>query len=170
MVDTPRGIRNNNPGNIDWSSANNWVGQLGRETGVTNPRFVRFDTIENGIRALSKNLLTYFGRGLDTVREIISTWAPPNENNTSAYVNAVARELGVSPDQSLNLRDANTLEGLTTAIIKHENGGFFGITTAQIRDGVNRALGNSGTNFPAKSDTPDIIRCSVCGTGYARIG
>lgn len=138
-----RGIRNNNPGNIDWTAANNWQGQLGRETGVANPRFARFDTMENGIRALAKNLLTYASRGLDTVTEIINRWAPGNENDTGSYIRMVAREMGVDANAQLNLRDSATLQRLTSAIIKHENGGFGGISTQQIATGVNNALGNT---------------------------
>ncbi len=57
-----RGIRNNNPGNIDYNQRNAWQGQLGLGLGVTKPRFARFDTPENGIRALGKLLLAYRGK------------------------------------------------------------------------------------------------------------
>lgn len=39
-----RGIRNNNPGNIDFNPLNAWLGQIGLEVGVAKPRFARFDT------------------------------------------------------------------------------------------------------------------------------
>ena len=52
----PRGVRNRNPGNIDFNPRNAWQGQLGLEQGVANPRFARFDVAENGIRALGKLL------------------------------------------------------------------------------------------------------------------
>ena len=56
MDKTTRGIRNNNPGNIDYNPRNDWAGQIGLELKVGNstPRFARFDTAENGIRALGK--------------------------------------------------------------------------------------------------------------------
>ncbi len=91
---TPRGIRNRNPGNIDFNPLNDWVGQLGLEEGVANPRFARFDSPENGIRALGKLLINYRGkdgmpgvggRGIDTVLETINRWAPSTENDTQAY-------------------------------------------------------------------------------------
>jgi len=53
-MSTPRGIRNQNPGNIDYNSRNDWQGQIGKEPGG---RFAIFDTPENGIRALGKLLL-----------------------------------------------------------------------------------------------------------------
>ncbi len=56
----------------------------------------------SGTRAGFKNLANYFSRdGLDTVREIISKWAPTSENPTSSYIAFVAGQLGVSPDQGL---------------------------------------------------------------------
>lgn len=99
-MSTPRGIRNNNPGNIDFNPRNPWQGQLGMEEGVARPRFARFDQPENGIRALAKLLINYRGKdgmpglgakGIDTVLEAISRWAPTSENDTRAYAEAVAQ-------------------------------------------------------------------------------
>ncbi|HCP76806.1 MAG TPA: hypothetical protein DIU11_03480, partial [Pusillimonas sp.] len=113
----PRGVRNNNPGNIEKG-----VGFQGEIDG-NDSRFATFDSPESGIRALAVNLLTYQEKhGLNDVRSIINRWAPSNENNTNAYVQTVADAVGVSPDQEINLRDPNTMERLTTAIIEHENG------------------------------------------------
>ncbi|HGY2308601.1 TPA: structural protein, partial [Pseudomonas aeruginosa] len=53
MALQPRGIRNNNPGNIVWSARNNWQGQLPHDPQI-EPRFCRFDTAHNGTRALAK--------------------------------------------------------------------------------------------------------------------
>ncbi|PHX37098.1 hypothetical protein AO284_29260 [Pseudomonas sp. NZIPFR-PS2] len=53
-----RGVRNRNPGNIDYVAANQWQGQLKPDPAIEK-RFARFDTPENGIRALGKLLLTY---------------------------------------------------------------------------------------------------------------
>jgi hypothetical protein len=58
-------------------------------------------------------------RGLFSVRQIINTWAPPSENDTGAYVNAVAAGLGVNADDGL---DESYLPDLIAAIIRHENG------------------------------------------------
>ena len=118
-----RGIRNNNPGNIDYNKNNQWRGQIGIETSAINPRFAKFDKPENGIRALAKLLLNYQRlHKLNTVREIINRWAPPVENVTSAYVTACAQDLGVDQNEGINLSDRQLLKLLTVAIIKHENG------------------------------------------------
>lgn len=112
-----RGIRNNNPGNIRRSGIQ-WQGMSAQQT---DPEFVQFITPEYGIRALSHVLDTYSGSyGLNTVRGIIGRYAPSSENNTTAYINAVAQALGVLPDQAIDVqaRKADLIE----AIITHENG------------------------------------------------
>lgn len=116
IMNATRGERNNNPGNII-QSASNWLGKI---TG-TDSRFESFDTPVNGIRALAKLLKKYQAQGFNTVRKIITKYAPASENNTAAYVKAVAASMGVGPDQVLTL-DAGQLNALVTAIIKHENG------------------------------------------------
>lgn len=115
----PLGVRQNNPGNLR-DSGDAWQGM----TGVANG-FLTFRTPEHGLRALGINLLTYHGRGLDTVEEIITRFAPRSENDTGAYIAAVSRALGVRPDATLDLRNETVLTSLMTAIARHENGGDF---------------------------------------------
>lgn len=145
---TARGVRNNNPGNIDFNSRNNWVGQLGLEQGVSKPRFARFDSPENGIRALGKLLINYRGKdgmpgvggkGIDTALETVNRWAPSNENDTQAYASAVAKRLGVKPTDPINIKDPATLRGMVLSIIIHENGGN-PYRAEVIDEGVRRAL------------------------------
>jgi hypothetical protein len=137
----PRGIRNNNPGNIE-RSVIRWQG----ERDGTDTRFAEFETPQDGIRALARNALTYSERhGLDTARAIINRWAPAAENDTRAYVDAVAAELGVGADERINLRDPATLEKLTAAIIRHENGAQ-PYPVEFIQEGVARALAGGGEN------------------------
>lgn len=117
---TSRGIRNNNPGNIDRNETK-WQGMSKDQS--SDPRFIVFDAPEWGIRALAKTLLTYQSKhGLNTVRAIINRWAPPVENNTDAYVNAVAKAVGVGPDSRIDLDNYLTIRPLVEAIIHHENG------------------------------------------------
>ncbi|CUZ29090.1 hypothetical protein [Serratia marcescens] len=118
---TPRGIRNNNPGNIDY------VGQAGATLERPGGRFARFETAFDGLKAMARQLLRYFdgkttGRRLQTISEIISTWAPGNENNTAAYIKQLSDMMGVSPNARLNLRDPSTMSALMGGIIHHENG------------------------------------------------
>ena len=113
----PRGIRNNNPGNL------NFVGQTGatRETGP-NGRFAVFQTAEEGLQALAHQLRLYSQRGINSVRAIISKFAPPSENNTQAYINSVSKRLGVDANSALDVNDPRVMQGLMDAIIKVENG------------------------------------------------
>lgn len=113
-----RGIRNNNPGNL------NYVGQAGahKEPGP-HGRFAVFATPEAGLMALRGQLLRYNQRdGLDTVKEIISKWAPPTENDTASYIEGVSHALGVTLDQKLGPFTPHLVAGLMRAIILMENG------------------------------------------------
>jgi len=138
MRTLPRGIRNNNPGNIDFNKLNNWRGQVGIETGVENPRFAKFDMPENGIRAIAKLLITYHNKGFRSVKAMINRWAPPVENDTGAYSQAVARKMEIDENQTLTI-SAYMLTIMVTAIIQHENG-YQPYDAETIRRGVVSAL------------------------------
>lgn len=134
-----RGVRNNNPGNIDYNKANKWKGQLPPIPAI-EARFARFDTPENGIRALTKLLLTYQNKhGLKTVKAIINRWAPSVENDTAAYVRAVERSTGTAPGAEVDLRDPVVMKGFVRAIIHHENAGYE-YPQAILDEGVRRGL------------------------------
>lgn len=127
-----RGERNNNPGNIRISGSN-WQGKISGQ----DSSFETFDSPENGIRALAKLLKNYANSGYNTIRKIITRYAPSSENNTNSYINSVSAYMGVSADSILDLNNSATLSALVEAIINHENGGVR-YTTAQIMEGVNR--------------------------------
>ena len=136
--DSARGIRNNNPGNLEFSKTNPWVGQTGDDG-----RFAKFETPEHGIRALGRNLLSYQRQGIDTVSDIINRWAPPSDNNnTDAYIKAVCAQLGVTADQQLDASNPDTLKALCAAIIQHENGSQ-PYSDQQLATGVSAAIGLS---------------------------
>jgi hypothetical protein len=122
----PRGVRNNHPGNID-RTATAWQGEdRSAEARARESRFAVFDTPASGFRALAKTLQTYQAKySLGTVRGIINRWAPPTENNTSAYVTQVAKALGVEPDRQIDVRAPQTAFQLLKAVAAHENGGDF---------------------------------------------
>jgi len=113
----PRGVRNNNPGNLRDNIP--WLGMVGSDNG-----FAVFDTAEHGIRASAKNIKAYYTKhNINTVRGVISRWAPSSENNTSAYINDVSSKLGVAADDTLNM--AKSTPALLSAIFHHENGGNY---------------------------------------------
>lgn len=98
------GIRNKNPFNIRYNTAIKWKGQIGQYKG-----FCRFSSMDYGIRSGLSLLRTYrYLYGLDTIRKIISRYAPSNENNTDYYISfvvGICRQYGFSidADTSLNL-------------------------------------------------------------------
>lgn len=170
--DSPRGLRNNNPGNVE-AGADRWEGQTG-----SDGRFATFETPEAGIRALARTLLTYQDKhGLNTVEGIIGRWAPPGENNTKAYARAVADAVGFEPTAQLDLKDAKVLQALTRAIIRHENGRQ-PYADDVIRAGVDAALTGRPVAPAAKSiDAPvlpgrlDLARSDAsAGDTLARTG
>lgn len=113
-----RGFRNNNWLNIRISN-NNWQGKIANNT---DGQFEQFETPELGIRAATRNIRTYSQRGLQTVKDIISTWAPASENNTASYIQNVASRMGVDPNQTLDLNDTDTMVKLISAMTISENG------------------------------------------------
>ncbi|HCT1399442.1 TPA: hypothetical protein OTO79_002681 [Morganella morganii] len=129
-----RGSRNNNPGNIRISD-NNWEGQVGDDG-----EFVRFASPEHGVRALGKNLITYRNKGVVTINQIISRWAPKKDgNDTEGYIKFVSGKMGVDPNVPIDVTDINTLKSITTAIMQQE--GNHSISGEQIDAGLQAALG-----------------------------
>lgn len=115
----PRGIRNNNPGNIRRNS-DPWQG-LSKDQ--NDREFFTFKSSAYGIRALARLLITYQDKhGLCTIEAIITRWAPAIENNTKAYIQSVARHTGFSPLQTLDMHRFEHLKPVVEAIIQHENG------------------------------------------------
>ncbi len=113
----PRGIRNNNAGNIratgNWQE---WQGAIGKD----EAGFIIFDTAENGLRAMARILRNYRDLyQLNTIEQIINRWAPPIENNTQSYVNHAAQIVGVNPNEPL---ETGEYPALMAAITRHENG------------------------------------------------
>lgn len=114
-----RGIRNCNPGNI---RINSDVFQ-----GEINPSkdsvFKQFYTMAYGYRAIFVILRTYFRNyKLDTIRKLITRWAPTNENHTEAYIATVADRTGISPDDSIYPENREIMIRIVSAISYVENG------------------------------------------------
>ena len=115
----PRGIRNNNPGNLRHSKTI-WMGQDDEQP---DKEFVKFEAPKYGIRALYKVLLTYQAKhNLKTVADIINRWAPPSENDTGAYVRSVAKACGIDADTPVDVAKRPMGLRIVKAIINHENG------------------------------------------------
>lgn len=115
----PRGIRNNNPLNI----VRNDIKWQGMSATQPDTRFVSFDSPESGIRAAAKILQAYQeSHGINTMRGVVTRWAPPSENDTSAYIKAVEIRADIDPDDAIDLMDYQTVYMLLRAMTWQENG------------------------------------------------
>lgn len=113
----PRGIRNNNPGNIE--KGQNWKNSIEGK----DDRFLTFKTPEDGIRAMSRLLRNYQRMyGLSTLEQIINRYAPHSENPTDTYVSKVAERAGVNPNKNIDLEDDQIMFRVIKAMISFENG------------------------------------------------
>jgi len=122
----PRGIRNNNWGNIrlqPWQIENAkkgiwkryWRGEVKGE----DLEFATFKNAFDGLRAMIKTLKTYEREhDITTVRDAIPRYAPKNENDTNAYINYVLQQVG--PD--VELEDQCYMRKLIRAMCEMENG------------------------------------------------
>lgn len=139
----PRGIRNNNPGNI--RHGDNWQGMAAEQP---DRSFITFVNPVYGFRAMTKILQSYRRRGVTTVADIIATWAPPvgrdpetgetYGNHTAAYVQAVASRTGLKPEQNVDLSNRPLVVDLLAAMTLQENGQQpYSLTT--IREGYDLA-------------------------------
>ncbi len=114
-ADLPRGLRNNNPGDIRAGIA--WQGKIGVDSGG----FIVFEDINWGIRALATDIANEFEKGNNTISKFISIYAPPSENDTAGYIASVAADTGFAPDLPLAL-DQGSLQSLVRAVINKEIG------------------------------------------------
>lgn len=98
----------NNPGNLR---------PVGGSSG-----FQQFSTPEEGIAAADKNLQAYGKKGINTLRGVISRWAPPSENDTEAYINTVSKKIGLDPNQQIDLSDPVQRHVISGAMFTVEKG------------------------------------------------
>ena len=130
----PKGIRNNNPGNIEFNPKNQWQGLTG-----TDGRFARFSDAKWGIRAMAKVLTNYQKvHGLDTVGKIINRWAPPHENKTGTYADVVASACNVEVDEAVEVASEAVMLPMLRAMILMENGQC-PYTDDQLKEGMTLA-------------------------------
>ncbi len=118
-LNLPRGLKNNNPGNIRINS-DHFQGEIKPSR---DKAFKQFETMPYGYRAMLKMLQNYKkNRGCKTIREMISRWAPESENNTKAYYTFVAEKVGISPDIEVDTFNKELMCNIAAAMSKIENG------------------------------------------------
>ncbi|RCX07056.1 structural protein [Marinomonas foliarum] len=115
-VDNVRGMRNKNPMNVVKTNIA-WDGKVQGD----DPTFETFKSYSYGIRAGAKLLVNYQAlHGINTVRGLISRYAPAHENPTNAYIQSVASAAGVDADEPITVKEK--LPELVKAIINFEIG------------------------------------------------
>ncbi|CAM3052258.1 Lytic transglycosylase domain-containing protein [Escherichia coli] len=149
-----RGIRNNNPGNL------NFAGQKGAtlESGP-NARFASFPTMLEGIAALDRQVMLYLKRGKNTIDQIIDIYAPSSDgNNTSSYKSYLAQYTGLGVKEKIDGSNFEIMRKLIQGIINHENGD---VARAVSGDDVMRALAMNRGNVYSPNNTSQVIRLDV---------
>ena len=110
---------NNNPLNIRLSRTP-WQGEVRPSQ---DKAFCQFQSPVYGYRAALKLLRNYSQMyGCRTVRELISRWAPPSENDTKGYISTVCKLTGLDADRRIDMDDRRTMCSLAAAMSRVENG------------------------------------------------
>lgn len=109
-------IRNNNPCNIR-NTKTKWHGET-----TIDEEFESFSSPEMGLRAAMKIINTYYYKyGMHTIRQIISRWAPPSENDTPVYQAYVSEQMGIGIDDFIDMNKENMIKLIKPMTIM-ENG------------------------------------------------
>lgn len=114
-----RGFRNFNPGNLREAS-----GMTRKDSGG----YAQFASMEDGYRAMVKQVAMYRNAGLENIESIIRKWSPESENDTASYVSSVVqsmqKQLGesITARSRLDLNNSQVMDALIDAMINHENG------------------------------------------------
>ncbi|WP_213775124.1 hypothetical protein [Bradyrhizobium sp. dw_78] len=117
----PRGLRNNNPLNIEAGPyAQGQPGFAG-----SDGRFAQFQTPAQGIAAADNLLSGYGAKGINTISGVVNRWAPARDsNNPAAYAAFVSKATGIGPDDKIDLSDPTTRASIIGAMGRYENGAY----------------------------------------------
>ncbi|HGU0742309.1 TPA: lytic transglycosylase domain-containing protein [Escherichia coli] len=149
-----RGIRNNNPGNL------NFAGQKGAtlESGP-NARFASFPTMLEGIAALDRQVMLYLKRGKNTIDQIIDIYAPSSDgNNTSSYKSYLSQYTGLGVKEKIDGSNFEVMKKLIQGIINHENGAA--AKAVSVED-VIRALAMNRGIVPAAGNNDQNVKLEI---------
>jgi len=116
----PRGLKNNNPGNIRIGSSA-WMGKIPISQN-TDGSFEQFTTWIYGVRAMTKLVRNYILDGHNTINKIINRYAPPIENNTNHYISEMVKRTGKLSNQQIDPNDKTVIRRLIRGMAKMELG------------------------------------------------
>lgn len=132
QIALPRGLRNNNPGNL--RAGEDWKGEVGED----RDGFVIFQDMSWGIRAMATLIMNDISRGYNTLSSLIGYWAPAEDHNpTSNYIASVASSTGLNPNQVIPLELA-TLAAIMRGMINFELGAGYKamVSNDDIQEGI----------------------------------
>jgi len=162
------GLRQNNPANIEFNSAqmasDPWIGASGDKNG----RFLEFETPELGMRAIYEDVETKMQRGADTIREIVQLWTDSGEHTTAEItnkLNTISQTMGINIDTSFDIADPRLGPAFVKGLIATEVGsGFY--SDQQILDGYKLAFNFDDTDVAGiKSAAAKIVGGNSNNTG-----
>ena len=109
-----RSWRNCNPGNISKGTFADTCGAIGGDT-----RFAIFPDETTGSNAILSLLRSAAYRDL-SIEQAIFQYAPPNENNSTAYAAAIVAAVGVQPSTVVGTLSASQFQVLAAGVKKQE--------------------------------------------------
>jgi hypothetical protein len=116
----PRGLRNNNPGNLRISNIK-WQGKVPNNLN-TDKAFEQFSSLHYGIRAMLTDVANDITiKKFNTLTKLINSYAPPTENDTVNYINFVSKQTNLQPNQTINITP-DILSKIVKSKILIENG------------------------------------------------
>jgi hypothetical protein len=114
-----RGYRNNNPGNIR-INGDKFQGEV---IPSQDKEFKQFESMSYGYRAIFKILRNYqTNYKLNTIRQMISRWAPKKENDTANYISVVSEISGIPADDPIRTDNREMMIRIVAAMSRVENG------------------------------------------------
>lgn len=119
MANKSRGYRNNNPGNIR-INGDKFQGEV---IPSQDKEFKQFESMAYGYRAIFKILRNYqVNYNLDTIRGMISRWAPEKENDTANYISVVSERSGIPADDPIRPDNREAMIRIVAGMSRVENG------------------------------------------------
>lgn len=116
------GQRGNNPLNIR-ANRDKWQGEKGLQIAGTNGKFVVFENLKYGTRAAFRLIKNYIKSGNNTINKIITKWAPSSDgNNTTNYINRVAKNTQIPKEKIIETNDFETLKKIVAEMAIIETG------------------------------------------------
>lgn len=155
---TTKGIRRNNPGNLEFnisSLKSPWVGESTNQPGGrVKGNIISFSSSEKGLRALSRVIHTKYNEGGTTVYKLMMSYAPPSENPTQKYIDYIDSYLYGSygsggENTTLNINSKRQVRNLMRAIVSFENAGNDPYSDSE----YNTAISDSLNNAPPPSNS-----------------